>query len=152
MCLKQLTAHVLLRNLEVPNTARKQATMHENNPSITCCNTTHPMHEHKPAFTSSLEEIQAPKPDNETSRVQITQLSQVLELSTPQAAHRRPTADGILSLLCEHCGGMVPRSGATTVYGTPFITPTASGWNSETSSIFSVSGNNYQSTRSMGKN
>lgn len=103
------------------------------------------MHEHNPAVTSSLEEIEAPRSDNETSRVQIAQLSPVLESNTPQPAHRRPTTDGHPSSLCEPYGGMVPRSGATTVYGTPFVTPTASGRNSETSSIFPVSGKTYDS-------
>ncbi|KAG4429426.1 hypothetical protein IFR05_015089 [Cadophora sp. M221] len=77
-------------------------------------------------------EIQGSRSNNNNSRVQIAQLSQVLSLTALQPAQKR-----LPSSLCDHCGGLTPRSGATTVYGTPLRTPTASGWNSETSSIFS---------------
>lgn len=71
---------------------------------------------------------------DDTSDIHVAQQSSYT--STMQPANYCP--DGLPSL-CSHCGGLTPRSGATTVYGTPLIrSPAASGWNSESSSIFSV--------------
>lgn len=86
-------------------------------------------------------EIRLSRPDNETPQTRVAQLSQDLGLSMLQPIHPRSNIHGhpSSSSLCDHCGGITPQLGTTPVYGTPLRTPITSGWNSETSSIFSVS-------------
>ena len=71
----------------------------------------------------SQESLNAVQPSNDTSSRTSSQRRNALTPPTmPRPAYnQRSTTQWTNSPVCSHCGSMTPRSGATTVYGTPYM-------------------------------
>jgi hypothetical protein len=68
---------------------------------------------------SSTDEIQFSITNGNDDYFPRVSTSQDFWVSPPRPIYHRPASYGMPSPVCSHCGGIAPRSGSTTVYGTP---------------------------------
>jgi hypothetical protein len=68
---------------------------------------------------SSTDEIQFSSTNENGDYFPRVSTSQDFWVSPPRPIYHRPASYGMPSPVCSHCGGIAPRSGSTTVYGTP---------------------------------